>query len=190
MNARVMKQMEIAHMCLSLIEKFDPRAIIAGGAPRDWYMDKVATDIDIFFFTHSSIGGGLLRKHLGSLGFVGVEQVGGEFFPAQYRLNPNIQRVFNAKVYGWSTPIQLIQYKKPTFGVVETFPLSISQAWFKRGEIHTTKHFQNSVKNKVVYKTSELYANGHAYIEKIRGKFPDYEYFESYTEFLESRVIL
>jgi hypothetical protein len=46
----IKEQQKIAkEMLKKIVNKFDPYAVIAGGAPRNWKMDKKAKDVDIYF---------------------------------------------------------------------------------------------------------------------------------------------
>lgn len=69
---------------------------------------------------------------------------------------------------------------QPTFtSVVDTFPISISKAWYKKGQIKTTGDFEYSARHRVIWKTVESYKDDSKYITKIRNKFSDYEYFST-----------
>lgn len=41
----------VADTILYKLFPIDPYCICAGGAPRDWYLGKVASDLDIFIYT-------------------------------------------------------------------------------------------------------------------------------------------
>lgn len=44
------QQKRIAKEVLDKVKVLDYRAIIAGGAARDWYFNNLANDIDIFYY--------------------------------------------------------------------------------------------------------------------------------------------
>ena len=46
----ITEQKSIAKTVLGKIRNLDHRAIIAGGAARDWYFNNLANDIDIFYY--------------------------------------------------------------------------------------------------------------------------------------------
>jgi len=172
-----------ADQILKKAEVLDPTCIIAGGAARDWYMGIVATDLDLFIHFPLSRKITQIINQLKAVSLTVVKVLGPEEFPAGYKLNPNISYVFEVTAAGVSTPCQIIVYSKPTFGVVEQFPLSICQAWYKGGKIGFTNEFASSVRNKVIIRTSDLYADAHAYVTKIRNKFPDYRYYDSWGSY-------
>ena len=184
------QQKTIAQNVLSKIETIDPYCIIAGGAPRDWYFGNLASDIDIFI-NSSFCTLGAMTKQLKSLGLVESEVVFNcEHKNPLYAKNPNIHRIGEFEKDG--VKFQLIYLKSygkidnPTFKCVKEFPLSICKVWYKHGKIHPTKEFLGSVKFKSIIKTNELYADGDKYITKIVDKFPAFNYYSSYEEFLNS----
>lgn len=46
----VIEQQETAREILHKLEITDPSCILAGGAPRDWWFDKVANDLDFYVY--------------------------------------------------------------------------------------------------------------------------------------------
>lgn len=186
----ISKQKETALKVLECIRYFDPTAIVAGGAPRDWYLGNLAKDIDIYFFfrensTRAQVKNLLTRSlklvspdvKLTILGYEGLQDHG------EYTLNADLIAVFEADLLGQK--FQFMEMRKPTFGVVENFPLSLCQAWWLGDRVKCTKDFKRSVDSKVFYKTNELYMDGHKYLNKIRQRFPDYKYFSTKSEALE-----
>ena len=157
-------------------------AIVAGGAPRDWYFNKEASDIDVFFYGITSAS--VTKKRLKAVGIDVLEIKSGDNIPEHYKRNPELFAVYNASIDG--VPVQLMQMKSPTFdSVVPKFPLSICKVWYKNGHIIFEKHFTNSVKHRVIYITNDLYNNADGFIAKIKGKFPEFKFFNHYHEALE-----
>ena len=176
-------QKKIADEILDKLYVLDPYAIVAGGAPRDWYFNKEANDIDVFFYLSKNYTCEVIDKLLSRLG-LDMERLGPEEFPKGYQLNPNIYQVFNVK--GYSTPVQLILLNSPTWeAAVPQFPLSICKAWYKNGKSGYDRDFLISVSHGVIYTTNELYANGNAYLEKIYKRFPNFERFNNKMSALE-----
>ena len=122
----VTEQKSIAKTVLGKIRNLDHRAIIAGGAARDWYFDDLANDIDIFYF-HEEGKWCLdnIRREVAILkAILGVDdiQVLG-FNPNKdthesqpqddfnnYLKNPNIANVFECIIEG--VKFQFIQLRK------------------------------------------------------------------------------
>lgn len=184
------EQKKIASEILDKLFIIDPYAIVAGGAPRDWYFGKEANDIDVFLYINNKYTTDIRDKLIERLGF-SLQKVGdtAELKALGYHTNPNILSVYN--VLGYGTPVQLILMNAPTWDcVIDQFPLSICKAWYKSEKkgvvIH--KDFQDSVKYGVLFKTNELYANADKYLMKIRSRFPGYKYYSSRVSFLEGLV--
>lgn len=172
----VLAQQEKANQILALVEQLDPTAIIAGGAPRDWYFGKVASDIDIFMYFRPDLPLGELHSFMLNKGFE-VDFVGDQEEQFNYKLNPNIRCVFQLDYKG--EKVQLVMLNKPSWGIVDTFAINICKIWYKRGKINTTKNFLFAIKNKILIKEGELYASTAKYELKIRDKFKDYTWFSS-----------
>lgn len=195
----IAKQKQIADEVLQKLEAIDPFCIVAGGAPRDWYFGKEASDIDVFVHVPVRTQK-ILSKQLKALGFGVSSEKRGEDLPANYKMNPHLISVCNIDNY--DTPVQVMFMNEPTFqSVIPMFALSICKAWYKgediqryksKGEVQTgvqtTKDFDLSVKFKSVFKCSDLYNNEHKYLKKILAKFPDYKYYESKSKFIDNVV--
>jgi hypothetical protein len=183
------KQIKIADEIMEKLETFDPTCILAGGAPRDWYFGNLATDLDFFVHWRPDFEGQKwrYRVQLEKLGFK-VTQKTGEGLPENYRRNPHLITVFEFKYKG--EVIQVMFMDEKTFNcVVKLFPFGICQAWYKRhfvddgignvwnsSGIQTSTEFEWSVKHKTLRLINDLYNDADGYIEKIRSKFPDYDY--------------
>jgi len=177
----VEKQMKIADEVLSKIYPIDPHAIIAGGAPRDWYFGNLASDLDVFFYRPDLRTYDPIQNVFSSVGFERPYPVGMDDLEihGRYKRNEYVERVFETIYKGMT--VQLIQMSEPTFGsVVPKFPLNICKVWYKFDGIVTTPDFDRAVKYKSIVKTDSLYADGDRYLQKILAKFPDYKYYSSY----------
>jgi hypothetical protein len=177
----ITKQQAIADKVLDKLFPIDPFAICAGGAPRDWHFGKPAADLDIFFYTsvdQLTIVAEMLR-HVG----INLMDEGraGEDLPEWYKLNPDLNCVFSAVVDGVNVQLMFMKYKTQDT-VVPQFPLSICKAWYKHGMISLDKDFKICEKHKVVVQTNKLYSDEHKYVQKIKAKFPDYEFFSTWED--------
>ena len=184
MNKVIQQQKQTADGVLDALFCIDPCAIVAGGAPRDWYLGKEASDIDVFFYTRPNPRASVVRKQLERVGFVIIEHKTGENIPENYRRNPFLVCVFNCSINGFNVQLMLMSESTYT-STLNEFPLSLSKVMYKDKHITTTKDFDLSIKHKVLYKTGELYLNGDAYIQKIIKKFPEFRYFETKLQALE-----
>ena len=183
------KQKVVADYVLGKFESIDPTCIIAGGAPRDWYFGKEASDIDLFFYFRPDLQMSHIMDALERVGMMEyfLQEKSGESIPEHYKRNPYLSRVFEFHVEG--VKVQAMQMLEPTFkSCVGLFPLSICKAWYKNGKISTSKDFDLSMKINSIYITNKLYNDADSYLQKIKGKFPDYKWFNSKAEALVSFV--
>lgn len=170
-------QKSVAQQVMDNLSIVDPFCILAGGAPRDWYFGREATDLD--FFIHLGRVGrkDTVTKQLGKL--FDVECVkSGEKMPENYKLNPYLRHVF--QIGGYDVPVQIMVMSEPIFiSVVDLFPLSICKAWWKDGVLQTHGDFQTGLRHNAIFKTATEYGEDHKYIQKICDKYPDMRYYDS-----------
>ncbi len=173
----VESQKQLADEILLKISMYDPYVIVAGGAPRDWWMGRQAADIDVFINVNRTHSMHVVESVFEKMGFELENAKHGEI-AEDYKLNPYIKWVYNVK--GLSHPVQLVFLNCSTFRVLQEFPLNISRIWYRydRG-VCTTPEFVQAMDTKSIIKLSELYADGNKYIRKIREKFPEFQYYNS-----------
>ena len=187
----LLKQKSVVDKVMNKIFPIAPNAIVAGGAPRDWFFGKVARDVDIFLYrpdlvTTSNIIAvfSSIKLNLHYLEFLYSEN-GDRTGHGTYISNPLISHVLECTYSGVN--FQFIFMTESTFtSVVPHFPLNMSRIWYKDGELHPTGEFLHGVNTKSLIKMDEIYADGHTYIDKIRKYFPDYRYFSSVEEYFVS----
>ena len=184
------QQKQTAKKVLSKIKALDSRAIIAGGAARDWYFNNLANDIDIFYFHEEGKycldnirrETAILKAFLGVssidvVGFNSRERKESDQYPEDdfnnYLKNPNIVNVFECVID--DVKFQFIQLKKQNVNV-STFAYNMCQAWSDGERITTTKLFDLGVKKELLIETGELYSNTEKFKQKMIDKFPTYDY--------------
>lgn len=185
----VVDQKRVAKTVLDKIKKLDYRAIIAGGAARDWYFNNLANDIDIFYYNEEdhwcnaniqkqkTILKALLGVNdLDVLGFNPNDETS-DFQPkddfTNYLKNPDIVNVFECEIEGLK--FQFIQLKRQNVQV-NKFAYNMCQAWSDGVNIWTTRNFDIGVEKQFLIETGELYANTEKFKEKMMSKFYNYEY--------------
>ena len=175
----------VANKALDMMYLIDPCSIVAGGAVRDWYFDKEATDIDLFFHCPQASTLSCMEDMLKKAGFEITEIKRGDSIPEWYKKNPYLKAVYNTSIHG--VKVQLMRMSKPTWNsVLDKFPLSICKAWWKNSKAHYHKDFLRSVKFKAIYKTNDIYNNEHQYIQKILAKFPEMEYYDNFDAMVKT----
>jgi len=164
------EQKVIADKVLELLASIDKGCILAGGAPRDWYLEKPATDLDFYFAPH----GVSIDEIAYKLDKLGLPSDCNEGDFQLYERNPDILGVFSGYMDGIA--VQLICVKHSATYAVGEFALDLSQAWYREGRIWTTHEFDLAVSKKIIRITNSLYGNGDAYVQKILNKFPDFTF--------------
>lgn len=170
-------QKSIADELLALCETLDPTCILAGGAPRDWFFEKEAKDLDIFMYFRPDLSKSkvlrILKKHICDK----IEPLDwSDEEGLNYERNPNIYSVYEFVFKGMK--VQLVLLKKPSWDIVDTFAFNICKAWYKNKRCHYTKDFTKDYTSKTITKTGKLYACTEAYTQRIKSKFSDYHYVE------------
>lgn len=184
------QQKQTAKKVLSKIKALDSRAIIAGGAARDWYFNNLANDIDIFYFheegkycldnirRETAILKALLGvRDIDVVGFNSGKKKESDQHPEDdfnnYLKNPSIVNVFECVIDG--VKFQFIQLKKQNVNV-STFAYNMCQAWSDGERIKTTELFDLGVRKELLIETGELYSNTEKFKQKMIDKFPNYDY--------------
>lgn len=184
------QQKQTAKKVLSKIKALDSRAIIAGGAARDWYFNNLANDIDIFYFHEEGKycldnirrETAILKALLGVssidvVGFNSGKKRESDQYPEDdfnnYLKNPDIVNVFECVID--EVKFQFIQIKKQNVNV-STFAYNMCQAWSDGERIKTTELFDLGVKKELLIETGELYSNTEKFKQKMIDKFPNYDY--------------
>ena len=184
------QQKQTAKKVLSQVKALDSRAIIAGGAARDWYFNNLANDIDIFYFHEEGKycldnirrETAILKSLLGVssidvVGFNSGKKRESDQHPEDdfnnYLKNPSIVNVFECVIDG--VKFQFIQLKKQNVNV-STFAYNMCQAWSDGERIKTTELFDLGVRKELLIETGELYSNTEKFKQKMIDKFPNYDY--------------
>lgn len=174
-DKKIAVQKLVADKVLEKLELLDYRCIVAGGAARDWYLGKPATDLDVFLYAPQFTSASIRVETLNRLGFNITNSYENWKVNEIYKHNEYVAQLYNCVVD--EEKVQIIFMSKPTYiSVVDTFPLSISKAWYKNKTIKFSKEFEQSIKYKIIWKTVDSYSNTNKYILKILTKFSDYRY--------------
>lgn len=185
-NDTIAHQQKVALEILHKLECGDPYAILAGGAPRDWYFDKPANDLDFYvYLPEATCHFEELRwKRLGlDVTRLDYEQRHNN----KYKMMPDLFRMYEGVLDG--VPFQIMVMQKSTFNsVLPYFGTSICKVWWKGHGVRTTVDFLMSVYGKKVY-TQEGYLATDYHITKMLKYFPDYE-LTSYDYLLSDKIRL
>lgn len=183
-NYQINKQKKVAVQALDQLSIFDEDVLVAGGAPRDWFLGKVASDIDIYIESNSVRNQRDVISQLDELGFKIAEIKDANNFTELYAKADHLQVVISCLYKKQNVQIMLVSCE--TIKVTEGFPLSVCKITFDRDEgIYVTPSFFNGYRQKTIYVENWRYQDNHPYIVKIRNKFPDWKYSNPYQVTIE-----
>jgi hypothetical protein len=174
---RIQHQKNVALAVMRVLTYFDTQVILAGGAPRDWYLGNPAKDLDFYFHTPEKLNSADISDIVSSI--VGNVVLSESEIPDGYNDNPEIFMVYDGvlclEIGDVMEEIQLMQMKSPIVpaSLVDNFSVSLSKIWVSSdGITHFFPEFQDSIENKTMY----IYTNHEKYLERMGGKFPDYKF--------------
>ena len=179
-------QQNVAREILHKLECADPHAILAGGAPRNWYFGKPANDLDFYvYLPETTCSFEELRwKRLG-LNVTHVEYEHKRH--NKYKNMPDLFRMYEGVLQG--VPFQVMVMNKSTFdSVLPYFGTSICKVWWKGDDIRTTVEFLMSVYQCKIY-MQEGYLVTDYHIEKMSKYFPEYD-LTCYSKFFPDKIKL
>lgn len=180
MSRTIEQEKSIADAVLERLEILDPTCILAGGAPRDWWLGTTANDLD--FYIHTNRTSGSLEKSLAQLGLpvTAKRQQAYNVRDTQrldnlYNSMPDLRAVYETEYRG--KKVQIMVMNMPTFhGVVDKFAVSISKVWYKSGRIRVEPEAEYSRATESIT-IAEGYTPHCSYIKKMTERFPKYDFF-------------
>lgn len=186
----IKKQKAIGAELLKKLRVISCSAILAGGAPRNWYYNRPANDLDFFVEAPKATGVIQLMESLKVLGVTDMFNMATHKAPGVQKENQgaptdhtydermsDIHAVIEGQYEGQT--VQVIFTKVPTYGYIEEhFDTSINMVWCDldyHGElsIRETAPWRATLETGVifVYDNQNAYHNNH--LEKVAGYFPD-----------------
>lgn len=178
------EQKAIADELLQCLEKVCPYAILAGGAPRDWYMGNTCNDLDFYFNLDQDNTARFDSKILEGVLPEGMKVIKLEHSPKQnplYKQMKTLRRIYYMEYKGIEFQLMRMHTQKDVWGVVGTFDCSICKIWYKRGTIRRTLDFKKTITSKIMF-LNEGYSWSDYHPKKMVERFKG----EYYTGTLES----
>ena len=169
------KQKQLARDVLETTQGHIPGSIIAGGAPRNWYANKLANDIDIFCpgknhdfkFLADELGIEITKKT--------KEET------LDYALFVVWEAEIEEETIQWICFPDRERWQTATDFVLESFDFNICKCFFEDGNIVLTKLAQDDFDNKTLsFSMKSILKNKrsqtlHTRAEKMKNIFPDYQ---------------
>jgi len=181
-----------ADIILSKLQLLDPNCILAGGAPRDWYMKKEANDLDFYIYLNPK---NQVEKNtrqvedvLALIGILDLENISYESMTDEkgaYSCMEHLRTVYEGN-YEMGTDdfikVQIMVMYSPTFDcVVDKMGCSLSRIWYKNGKITPTFDFLFTLEHKIMYYVDDMTFK-ETYAIKMKDRFKDYR-FKPYKSF-------
>lgn len=156
---------------LQRIKKIDPNAIIAGGAPRDWWMGKECSDIDIYLKAPELSSDPLRQAAISLLGFNRVRSMSA--VDEDYEGISDLLAVFEFDYEGKTFNIMFMD-EYCAFPYTGHFSCSICEIYYD-GQYHPSPKFMKTLLDKVIILSDDVDENT-KHVQKIAGKFPGYTF--------------
>jgi hypothetical protein len=146
-------------------------AVVAGGCPRDIYLDLPFSDIDIYV-SHEChfVDATNLLCSMPEVSNVNLQV--GDRLPPQYKAE-HITAVISFEAKG--LPFQLVVTNRRTFdSILDTFAVNLSKFYFEDKNIKYTETAGRDLYKQKITVNGKVHVNRH-YIKKIAKKFPTFE---------------
>lgn len=172
----ILLQKQIATMLLHKLEGADPHAILAGGAPRDWYFEKEANDLDFYIHLPNSTNffDDLRFKRLGFTGELSLSKMDWvtDERAEEYKCMEHLKCIYEGSYQG--VPFQIMIMREPLFkSVIPMMGTSVCMAWWKGGEIKLEPVFELSHIFKTIFKKDD-YTAKEKHVKKMIERYPEY----------------
>jgi hypothetical protein len=161
-DVEVINQIRVAGSVFRQIQALYPDSIVAGGAPRDWLLNKTARDIDIFIYEPDwgvLTGWDICWKIRNELGF-GLNIMGNN----EYDIAPGQRSLIHVFEGHKHTPfhpplkINIVVHNRSVQEVYKSFPTSLSRYW-------TFFHLDNGPARGVIF---QIYMSNLAFLGEIK----------------------
>ena len=191
-------QKAVAKSVLNKLQTLDLYVVLAGGACRDWLLDKEAADLDFYMYYNPKYPSSSLEEVLvrlfGDIDVTEVERKPNDWYDNleeddrkrfdkevlsnhgfRYTSDMSISNVFEFTIDGVKCQVIFKNDLVYPENLISGFCFDICQAYsLNIDEIKTAPKFYKAVKHKAIQITGEFYSQKDAYIKKIKSKFPDY----------------
>lgn len=158
-------QQGIAKYLFEKLRRLDYRVMLAGGAPRDWYFQREATDLDFYVRMPTIASGREAIQALESVGLI-VEELGEAYNDS----DTDIAYVTEGTYGGVTFQVMFINVHNTS--VLNTFDISLCQiAWTPEAGFELSDIFMLGEIERTVYYTGAKYSK-HAI--RVRSKYPMY----------------
>ena len=187
-NTILGRQKRLADTILQSLECISPYAILAGGAPRDWYFGMEAKDLDFYLYS-SAITTKSLGKQLSNALGIDIERISflSSWETSLYTTMRRLSKIVNISGYDFPVQVMILKDPRDEFRVVEDMSTSICKVWYKDSKINLTKDFKLTVASGKMF-LNEGYSWTDPHPKKMVERFRD-KYYASNRQFAVDTVI-
>lgn len=173
----------LADEVLSVFQTLDPKAVVAGGAPRDWWMGKECADIDIYLSLPELDDDHLRITLLEKLGFKCISQL--STTDEDYEGLSDLLAVFEFNFEGKKFNVMFMEDCDGNY--TQHFDCSICEITYDGKQYHPSPAFMKTLLDKVIYVNAPADETT-PHVEKMASKFPDFKFAKYLTVSARSRV--
>lgn len=179
-------QKNIAKEVLHKLEIIDPSCILAGGAPRNWFFNKEANDLD--FYIHGKFNEQRWKTDI-RFERLGLDVKHVSFKSEKWKDYGIMEHLF--RIYEGTykeQKIQIMVMKESTYhSVVDCFGVSICKFWWKGGKVTPTNEALVSILSETLF-IKDDYSAKEVHVEKQKRYFPDYKV-APYSKYDEAKFL-
>lgn len=169
-------QKKLASDLIFSLRVADPGVMIAGGAPRDWYLNTAAKDLDIYLRLPNHTTTGDVHGLADAVGITGFKILEKENKDSSYAELPNLKWVFEGYYQGVRVNLMVME-KGVREEIVKDFDVAICRAWFDGYKCHYFEEFYFCVKTRVCL-VHPKYTGKESHIRKMAKRFPQFMFFK------------
>lgn len=150
----IIEQQIIANELLDCLEIIAPHSILAGGAPRDWYLGKECNDLDFYISLPEGLQSDRYQSMIDKVLLEGCKKVKENFETHSDPMYKHMEALRNIYYYEYKgIEFQLIRLEsvKDVYKAVSNMSCSICKAWYKGGKIGLDKDFKLTVKSGMMF---------------------------------------
>lgn len=176
-------QQEVAKEVLHKLEAIDPYCILAGGAPRNWFLGMEAKDLD--FYIHNEHTVDALMTQMNSIGLNAkmVDFKSDDW--KEYGVMEHLFRILEVEYKGIT--VQIMCMRVNTFNsVVSAFGVSICKFWWKGKDVIPTNEALISILEETLY-IKDDYSAKEIHVDKMIKYFPNYKV-KLYSDYTKPNV--
>lgn len=170
------QQKKVAQEIYEKLKIIDPYALLAGGAPRDWYFGSLANDLDFYFFS-TGVTVSSVENQLSNIMGVKVNAVKYDedsHQHGQYKSMSFLRCVLEAEIEG--EKVQFMQLTEPNaqFKVVDAMDVSICKVWCREDmRVQMHQDFKITLASHTMF-LSDGYNWSDRHPQKIADRFPKF----------------